>query len=393
MAPRTWPYGTTSMGFHRRKGLPEHFARLVFGASLWLLATGTAGGMDLREAELFAALDRFDRGDRAGGFEALYQVTANYPVFLAARIIQASLLETEDLTETLVDLVPGPGSGPMKESRDEAYARLAYWFDRPAPGHLPEVLIEAGPGRTKVVIADTVRSRLYLFDRSEGQWTTLGDWYASIGRGGTAKRREGDDKTPLGVYFVTMWVGDRHLPELYGSGALGLNYPNEWDERRRRNGYGIWIHGEPRGLPSRAPRWSRGCLTVSNPALEALVRATGERSIPVIIGERLRWLEPAEHESHRNDWLARIAYLNGGEGMHRGLGIYGYPVAAGDESSMILVEFHSGRAGGRRWWQYWRENGDGIWRIAHEGPARFRAIHHKGLPRRMPPGGLHRYAP
>ena len=50
----------------------------------------------------------------------------------------------------------------------------------------------------QVVIADTSRSRLYLFDRAAGQWTMTGDWYASIGRGGTAKRREGDDKTPLG---------------------------------------------------------------------------------------------------------------------------------------------------------------------------------------------------
>ena len=379
------------MDLHRRNGSPECLARLALGSVLWLLAAaGTASAMDLREAELFAALDRFDHGDRAEGLESLYQVTANYPDFLAARIIQASLLNTEDLTETLADLSPRPGPSPMKEPRNEAHARLSYWLDRPRPGHLPDVLIEAAPDRMQVVLADTSRSRLYLFDRADGQWTMMGDWYASIGRGGTAKRREGDDKTPLGVYFVTMWVGDRHLPELYGAGALGLNYPNEWDERRRRNGYGIWIHGEPRGLGSRAPRWTRGCLTVSNPALEALARATGERSIPVIIGERLRWLEPNEHERRRNDWLARISYLNG---VHRGLGIYGYPVAADEESTMILVEFRSRRTGGRRWWQYWRENGDGVWRIAHEGPATFRAIHHKGLPPRMPPDGLHRYAP
>ena len=381
------------MGLHRRTGLPESFTRLAIGAVLWLLAAGTAGAMDLREAELFAALDRFDYGDRAGGFEALYQVTANYPDFLAARIIQASLLNTEDLTETLVNLVPRTDSSPTKEPRNEAYARLSYWFDRPRPGHLPDVLIETAPDRTKVVVADTARTRLYLFDRSEGGWTMLGDWYASIGRGGTAKRREGDDKTPLGVYFVTMWVEDRYLPELYGAGALGLNYPNEWDEHRRRDGYGIWIHGEPRGLKSRAPRWSRGCLTVSNPALETLARAIEEESIPVIIGKRLRWLAPSEHESHRNEWLTRISYLNGGEGVRRGLGIYGYPVHAGERSTMILVEFSAARAGGRRWWQYWRENGNGVWRIAHEGPAAFREIHHKGLPPRMPPGGLHRYAP
>ena len=381
------------MDLRHRTGTPGRFAGLVIGAVLSLLAAGTvgaAGAMDLREAELFAALDRFDRGDRPGGFESLYQVTASYPDFLAARILQASLLRTEDLTETLVDLAPRSGPGPMSELRNEAHARLSYWFDRPRPGHLPDVLIEAAPDRMKVVIADTSRSRLHLFDRSDGPWTMLGDWYASIGRGGAAKRREGDDKTPLGVYFVTMWLGDRHLSELYGAGALGLNYPNEWDERRRRDGHGIWIHGEPRGLKGRAPRWSRGCLVVSNPALEALARAAGGRSIPVIIGERLHWLAPDEHERHRSDWLARVSRLNG---VSRGFGIYGYPVAAGGESAMILVELRDRRAGGRRWWQYWRENGDGVWRIAHEGPAAFREVHRKGLPPRMPPDGVHRFAP
>lgn len=391
------------MDLRRRTGTPGRFAGLAIGSLLWLLAAGTVGAasaanaVDLREAELFAALDRFHRGDRPEGLEALYQVTAAYPHFLAARIIQASLLTTEDLSGTLADLAlrsaPGAMSGPLREPRDEAHARLSYWFDRPRPGHLPAVLIEAAPDRRKVVVADAFRSRLHLFERSDGRWTMRGDWYASIGRGGTAKRREGDDRTPLGVYFVTMRLGDRHLPELYGAGALGLNYPNGWDARRRRSGYGIWIHGEPRGLKSRARRWSRGCLVVSNPALEALVRAAGERSIPVIIGERLRWLEPEEHERRRNDWLARITHLNGGEGRSRDLGIYGYPVAAGEESTMLLVEFRSGRAGGRRWWQYWRENGDGVWRIAHEGPAAFHAVHRKGLPPRMPPGGLRRFAP
>ena len=385
------------MGFSRRTGLPEHFVRLAIGGVLWLLAAGTTAGADLQETELFAALDRFDRGDRPGGLEALYQVTANYPDFLAARIIQASLLRTGDLVETLAALAPRAGSGAMKEPRGEAYARLSYWFDRPRPGHLPDVLIAAAPDRTKVVVTDTARSRLYLFGRSDdGGWLRWGDWYASIGRGGTAKRHEGDDKTPLGVYFVTMWVEDRHLPDLYGSGALGLNYPNEWDERRHRDGYGIWIHGEPRSLKSRAPRWSRGCVTVSNPALETLARAIGKQSIPVIIGERLRWLGPDEHERLRKEWLERIAHLNGrhhGDGVHPGLGIYGYPVHPGEEWTMILVEFSPEQAGGRRWWQYWRENGDGVWRIAHEGPASFREVHHKGLPRRMPPGGLRRYAP
>ena len=377
---------------NRPTGLQRRIGRLALGAVLWLLA-GTAAGLDIREAQLFEALDRFDAGDRSGGLEALHHVTENYPDFRAARLIQGSLLETENLGAALVALTPRRVPSLLEDPTDEAYSRLSYWFDRPPPGHLPDVLIEAAPDRTKVLVADTAHSRLYLFDWSDGGWTKSGDWYASSGRGGPSKRREGDLKTPLGVYFVTMWVADRYLPDLYGAGALGLNYPNEWDLRRQRNGYGIWIHGEPHGLKSRPPRWSQGCLIISNLALETLVAAIEEQSIPVIIGDRLRWLAPRDHESRRDEWTARIVSLNGARKANHNLGIYGYPVNSGETSNMILVEFHAEREGGSRWWQYWRENRAGVWRIAHEGPASFGEIHLKGLPPRMPPAGIDRYTP
>ena len=349
--------------------------------------------MDVREAELFAALDRFESGDRPGGLQALERVVATQPRFRAARLIHASLVETGDLGKTRVDLTPRTKPTLLEDPTDEAYARLSYWLRRPPPGHLPEVLIEAAPDRTRVAVADATHSRLYLFGWSDGHWTMRADWYTSIGRGGTAKRREGDRKTPLGVYFVTMWVADQYLSEYYGAGALGLSYPNGWDRRRQRDGYGIWIHGEPRGLRSRPPGWSLGCLVISNAALKSLAEAIGEQSIPVIIADRLHWLAPHEHARHRDEWRKRVAALSGRSVPRRDLGIYGYPVGAADKSAMFLVEFRAGREGGRRWRQYWRESGDGTWRLAHEGPASFSEIHFEGLPRRMPPNGVRRYIP
>ena len=371
-----------------------HAFRFALGAVMLLLAVGAiAITTDAREADLFAALDRYEAGDRTGGLDALNQITENYPDFLAAYLVQAALLRTGDLAEALLGLAPRAESSAMKRPRSEAYARLSYWFDRPQPDYLPDILIEAAPDRTMVIGADTARARLYLFEWSGGRWTKRGDWYASAGWGGTGKRREGDGKTPLGVYFVTMYVEGRALPEFYGAGGLGLNYPNGWDRHRRRTGHGIWIHGEPRGLTSRAPRWSEGCLVISNPALETLRRAIGKVSVPVIIAERIRWIAPAYHERHRAEWRARIGGLDGSGTENRDLGIYGYPVSTGKETAMALVEFRAERMGGSRWWQYWRKNGNGIWSIAHEAPASFLAIHRKGLPPGMPSNALHRYSP
>ena len=376
----------------RRTRVGEVCGLAVLGVALWL-AAATASGVDTREALLFDALDRFDAGDRPGGLGGLHRLVGKHPDFRAARLIRESLIETGDIEETLAALTPRTVVSLLEDPTDEAYSRLSYWFDRPPPGHLPDVLIEAVPGRSKVLVADTVRSRLYLFDRSDAGWTMQGDWYTSIGRGGTAKRREGDLKTPLGVYFVTMWIAGRHLSELYGAGALGLNYPNGWDQQRRRDGFGIWIHGEPRGLRSRPPRWSQGCLIISNLAIETLVDALEEQSIPVIIGDRLRWLSPDRHEHRRDEWLTRIASLSRVSETDGGLGVYGYPVGAEKGTTMILVERHAEREGGKRWWQYWRESRDGAWHIAHEGPASFDDIHLEGLPPRMPLDLLERYIP
>ena len=396
-----WPHGPGEEGMLEdetpatsgvRTGRRTRLGLAVLGVALWF-AAATAAGVDIREARLFDALDRFDAGDRPGGFSGLDRLVGKHPDFRAARLIRESLIETEDIADALTALTPRPVVSLLEDPTDEAYSRLSYWFDRPPPGHLPDVLIEAVAGRSKVVVADAARSRLYLFDRSDAGWTMQGDWYTSIGRGGTAKRREGDLKTPLGVYFVTMWIAGRHLSELYGAGALGLNYPNGWDQQRRRDGFGIWIHGEPRGLRSRPPRWSQGCLVISNRAIETLVDAIEEQSIPVIIGDRLQWLSPDDHERRRNEWLARIASLSRSGETDGGLGVYGYPVGAGKGATMILVERHAEREGGSRWWQYWRESRDGVWSIAHEAPASFDEIHLEGLPPRMPLDLLDRFIP
>ena len=369
--------------------------RLVLGVVM-LLLTGAASAIatDARETGLFAALDRFEAGDRRGGLKALDRIIESHPRFLAAYLVKAALLRAGDLDTALRELAPRAAeSTALKGPRSEAYARLSYWFDRPPPDHLPDILIEAAPDRKMVVGADAARARLYLFEWSGEHWTQRGDWYASIGWRGPGKRREGDGKTPLGVYFVTMHVESRGLPELYGAGSLGLNYPNGWDRLRRRTGYGIWIHGEPRGLTNRAPRWSQGCLVISNPALETLKRAIGEESVPVIIAERISWMTPAGHARHRSEWRARVERFGGGGAANRGRGIYSYPVDTGKETAMVFVEFRTERTDGGRWWQYWRESGDGVWRIAHEAPASFLEIHRKGLPRKMPADALHRYSP
>jgi hypothetical protein len=54
---------------------------------------------------------------------------------------------------------------------------------------------------------DASRSRLYLFENTDKGLVLVADYYASVGKLGTEKVVEGDQRTPLGVYYITSRLG------------------------------------------------------------------------------------------------------------------------------------------------------------------------------------------
>ncbi|KAI5935472.1 Active breakpoint cluster region-related protein [Manis javanica] len=110
------------------------------------------------------------------------------------------------------------------------------------------------------IAIDASKSRLYLFAHEAGGLRLVGDFYVSVGKLGTDKWQEGDQRTPLGIYFVGRHIPGPRLPEFYGKGALTVNFPNDWDKAVGRSGSGIWLHGSPPDQFSRArgQRWLPG---------------------------------------------------------------------------------------------------------------------------------------
>ena len=120
------------------------------------------------------------------------------------------------------------------------------------------------------------------------------DFYVTIGKNGTGKYVEGDQKTPIGVYFVTGFIPSEDLPDLYGDGAFPINYPNAWDRSHNRTGYGIWLHGTPSKFYSRAPKDSDGCVIVSNNDLNTLSRFIDVGETPIVIVDNINWITKDE---------------------------------------------------------------------------------------------------
>jgi L,D-transpeptidase YnhG len=121
----------------------------------------------------------------------------------------------------------------------------------------------------------------------------IADFYMSVGKLGIDKSVEGDLRTPLGVYFVMNTLDPNALKDLYGAGALPINYPNPYDIRRGKTGGGIWLHGVPTNQFSRAPKATDGCVAVSNPDLLRILNTVEIRTTPVVIAPSLQWINPA----------------------------------------------------------------------------------------------------
>lgn len=100
------------------------------------------------------------------------------------------------------------------------------------------------------------------------------------------KKKEGDLKTPEGVYFMVEKINSGLDFTQYGNTAFPLNYPNPVDRILGKSGYGIWIHGRGTAI---TPKITRGCVALLNPDVDGLDRYVTLHTTPVIIAQKLVW--------------------------------------------------------------------------------------------------------
>lgn len=156
---------------------------------------------------------------------------------------------------------------------------------------LPAALLNLDQRYQYAVVVGLNNSRLYLFENEKGIPKQIGNYYVSMGKSGPYKQFEGDNRTPLGVYFINNFLSPDSLPDKYGEGAFPLNYPNVWDDRLGKTGYGIWLHGTPLDTFSRPPRDSEGCVVLSNTDLQTVGNYLQLKRTPFVIADNINWLQ------------------------------------------------------------------------------------------------------
>ena len=252
------------------------------------------------EAQLARIFEYIDQNRLDIALQQAEDLTRAYPHFRLAQLVKGDLLLARTRQIKTFGNVTNAPADKVADLRDEAVARLKAQRDKPQANVVPRYLLQMQQDQKYAIVVDTKKSRLYLYQNEKGTPRFVADYYITHGKLGTDKAREGDKKTPLGVYHVTSSLSRQKLGDFYGPGAFPISYPNEWDKRNGRNGHGIWLHGTPSDTYSRPPKASDGCVVLSNQDLDAISKNLQIGLTPVIISDSVEWLSLDDWQNERS---------------------------------------------------------------------------------------------
>ena len=299
-------------------------------------------------------------------------------------------------------------SGALSQP-DSGETELAMLADTSAAQVLlqPSSIIRLDPSEPYVVVASLSEASLRVFENINGFLTERLQFPISMGKKGFGKQKEGDKKTPIGVYRITSHITDEQLDDFYGRAAYPLDYPNVWDRRKKRTGSGIWLHAMPEGVNSRPTFDSDGCVVLNNDQIDQLADFVDVGRTKVVLTEKLDWVEAgsqtalqdelsAEIESWRLAWQSRVsedylrfyskdfkvsnhnydswsvykARVNSAKDYIEvnlsNLGLFAYP----GEGQLVMAEFYQDYDSSNHTWrgwkkQLWQREGE-AWKIIYE---------------------------
>ena len=247
------------------------------------------------------------------------QLLRDQPNFKLAQLVKGDLLMAHAAAIDNIGSAAKASPDELKGLREEARARLQRVMSPSDAKRVPRFLWQLDAQQKYALVVDTSRATLFVYKNVDGVPRYVTDFYITIGKLGADKLASGDQRTPIGVYFVKAELPKSSLADIYGGGAFPLNYPNEWDRKNGHTGEGIWLHGTPKDTYSRPPRASNGCVVLSNDDLDKLAPYLQVGITPVIITNQMDWSSQQDLnernqlmqavEQWRRDW----ASLNTGD--------------------------------------------------------------------------------
>jgi len=216
--------------------------------------------------------------------------------------------------QSLATLAGSPIS--LGEDDQELIAETRARLEETPRDRLPRNLVlmpRSAEKQIPVLLVDSSISRLYVFESRNGRPVLVDEFYTSIGLLGVDKQREGDQKTPLGVYRVQFEIQNPRRDGFLGQLAMTLDYPNALDRHTGRTGSGIWIHGVPSNVHVRPPQASDGCLAISNRDMQRLRRVVRYNQTQIVVAPKVDWLTPKEWEAESRRIVRELGAVSAGQ--------------------------------------------------------------------------------
>jgi len=140
-----------------------------------------------------------------------------------------------------------------------------------------------------IILAVKKTHRLYVLSYQDNSIRVEQSYLCSTGKIIGDKQKNGDLKTPEGIYFIRRKINSSELLPKYGAGAYVLDYPNHIDLIDNKNGYGIWIHGTNDPQRLNLSNNTLGCIIVKNEDFIALSKYIELNKTPFIIVDEIQY--------------------------------------------------------------------------------------------------------
>ncbi len=172
----------------------------------------------------------------------------------------------------------------------------------------PIYLLEmSSEGDHFALLVDKQAQELYIYRGSQDGPSLYKRFRCTTGRNNNGtKLREGDLKTPNGVYFFKGILDDEQLPAKYGVRAFTMDYPNDYDRLNNKTGSGIWLHAVDEDDRVEKSYDTEGCVVVTNADIMELSNYITLWDTPIIVDDSLRVESESQYDSARENVLSFI---------------------------------------------------------------------------------------
>ncbi|QOP46706.1 L,D-transpeptidase family protein [Sulfurimonas paralvinellae] len=135
-----------------------------------------------------------------------------------------------------------------------------------------------------VLACDKTNSKLCIYKKDDNNSYQLKREYSAFtGKLQGDKEREGDLRTPIGIYDIVKKI--TKVDSFYGPMAFVTSYPNVFDKYKGKTGQGIWIHGLP--MHQERDSFTKGCIAIDNTSIKCLDKNIDINKTVLIIDKEL----------------------------------------------------------------------------------------------------------